>query len=414
VLPSACPPINPPPPPPANSSGVANGQLLFFNHQGNFCPATRDCTGARYLQADHDVYLPVRDTKVYLRNGSSIIGQGTTDAAGNFSISWFVGATGGTNLSTAQFVWHFEQKDGRFIIETSAGGAYEVNASGFVLHNNSADQIGTILVGSAAGPNPVANVYDGAWRDWAEFSLSNRMLAYFTNVHVRAFSTDCPTSCADGDARVVKLDPAAAYRPQARIMHELGHIASYLSNRDQSRSVSNDYCYPSTGDGCGWSMETPEWAQNSFEEGLATFYADTALYAPWATAPHSCISDVACQDGVFNIEESHHAQCGPDESRYELSVERYLWDAFDSNQDYLGETLTRNNYEFFDTINAFDNGRDNHQKDEPICCIDFIFTFDCHLCNRDGRSAADFRFNWNNWGTDSSFVFSNNCSPTGG
>lgn len=414
VLPSYCPPLEPPPPPPPSSSGVANGRLMFFNHQGNYCPTDRDCTGAKYLQADHDVYLPVRDTKIYLRNGSSIIGQGTTDSGGNFSVGWHLSGVSG-NLYTAQLVWHFEHKDGRFTIQTDGGGVYEVAAGGFVLHDGSTDSIGNILVGDGANPNQIANIYDGAWRDWAEFSLSNRMLAYFTGVRVQAFTTasDCRNSCADGGNRLVRLDPAAAYRPQHRVMHELGHIASFVSNRDQSRSIYTDYCYPNTGSGCDWLQDTPEWSQQSFEEGLATFYADTALYYPWATAPHSCLADGACANGHFNIEESHQAQCVQGENRYELSIERYLWDAFDSNQDYAGETLARNNYEFFDTINAFDNGRDNHQKDEPVCCIDFIFTFDCGLCNRDGRSAADFRFNWNNWGTDSSFAFANNCSPVG-
>jgi hypothetical protein len=407
--PTTCTP--PPPDPPPVASGTASGQLAFFNHQGNFCPTGRDCFGAKYTQAEFNAVLPVRETRVYIRRASDarIIGQGATDAAGNFSIGWTI--PNSSDDVSADLIWVGEQKDGRFAVRSDTGAQYVFWTFPFTLHNGGSDFIGTLVWGDAQNPNPLANVYDGAWRAWSEFSLSNRMLAYFNNVELRAFSSQCPTSCAFGADNRVFLDPDSAYEPQARVMHEMGHIASYRSNRDQQRNVQTDYCFPNQGgDGCGWTMNGPEWASVGFEEALATFYADTSLYSPWARAPHSCLaSAVACGDGFFNIEESH-AQCGADENRWPLTTMRYLWDAFDSNVDIAGETLQRNNYEFFDTINAFDNGNANHQKDEAVCC-DFFGA--CSLCRRDGRASSDFRANWAVWGTDSTFAFTNNCSPVG-
>ncbi|MBS2020881.1 MAG: hypothetical protein JST92_00600 [Deltaproteobacteria bacterium] len=388
------------------------GTIQYYNNQGNFCPTTRDCSGTYYPQSEFHAYVPVRDTRVYIRrdSDSAIIGQGSTNAGGQFTISWSI--PGGTGDVQANLIWVGEHKDGRFAIRASDGSQYIFWTMPFTLHSHGTDSVGALSWGTENSPNPIANVYDGAWRTWRQFSLSNRLVTYFTGVEIRYPSSDCPTSCTSGSDKLVKLDPDSAYAPQARVMHELGHVASYVSNRDQSRSLSNDYCYPNTGGNCGWSLQTAEWSQDAFEEGFATFAGDTALASPWSTAPHTCYqSAAACSTGHHNEESSPGAtgQCASDENRFPLSVVRYLWDAYDFNVDYPTETLARDPHEFFDTLNSFDNGRDNHQKDEPQCCILGY----CYLCTRDGRSAVDFKWNWANWGTDSSSAWTNNCSPTG-
>ncbi len=415
---------------PGVTTGVVRGRFLFYNYQGSFCPNTglRDCTGAKYPQSEFSVALPVRHAKVFLRkpDNGSIIAQGITDANGYFTFGWMV--FGEVTALQANLSWESQHKDGRFYVRSENGGQWFFPAGQVTLSPNTTESspqnLGVFQWGSsAANANQIANVYDGAWRTWQAFSASNRMNAYFLNVDIRAFDNSgvCPTSCAAGWNNRILLDPNSAFAPQARIMHEMGHIASYVSSRDQSFKPGGDYCFPSTGTGCTWNLSTPEWSAANFEEGLATFFADTTLYGANATEPHTCYaSAAACANGTFNVETSTGlaSACASNESRWPLTVARYLWDSYDLNQDYPGETLSRNLYEFFDTVHAFDNGAANNQKNEPWdqhtvcngtqCVITYV-----NIVDRDGRSANDFRVNWAKWGTNSDTVFNNNCSPAG-
>lgn len=47
------------------ATGVVRGRLMFYQNQGNYCPATRDCTHAQYTQAQYNVANPVAHVKVY-------------------------------------------------------------------------------------------------------------------------------------------------------------------------------------------------------------------------------------------------------------------------------------------------------------------------------------------------------------
>jgi hypothetical protein len=119
------------------------------------------------------------------------------------------------------------------------------------------------------------------------------------------------------------------------------------------------------------------------------------------------LSTTACSTGSFNIETSIGTSCGTNQNRLVLNHIRYHWDNYDSVQDYTGETLNRGMWEVVDTLNAFDNGYDNMQKNEPFNnskgAID----------NLDGRSPADFANNWNVWGTNSWTQLNNNCGTAG-
>ncbi len=274
--------------------------------------------------------------------------------------------------------------------------------------------LGVYSFGGPGAPNAYLNVYDGARRMWTHsLSYSNRMLTYFTNVEIRAFGTEtgCTTSCAQGSTKLIKLDPGSAYTPQARVLHEMGHIASYLSNRDQERRVVADYCYPSTGDGCtsptaGWMMGTAEWSSAAFEEALATLYGDVAINGSIMTDPHTCNSTGFCS-GVGQSTEASPGVCpDPAQSRFPMTNLRYLWDAHDSNLDFGGETIATPYSDMFDTVNTFNNGTANREKDEPWCCAGV-----CWACDLDGRSAYDFKANWLTAGTDTGAPFAGNCSP---
>lgn len=115
------------------TSGYAQSRLLFYQYQGNFCPESRDCTGATYKEAEFDSHAPVRHTKVYLRNAANgaILGQGTTDEQGNCTLGWYLSDL--TNSVTAQLVWVGEHRDGRFAIRSSSGSQYMWWTPSFVL-----------------------------------------------------------------------------------------------------------------------------------------------------------------------------------------------------------------------------------------------------------------------------------------
>jgi hypothetical protein len=416
---------------PVSIEGVVRGQLLFFNAQGNFCASGSDCTGSKYPQSEFGVPMPIRDARVFVRVAGSVIGQGVTDASGNFAMAWQTESKPTTSIR-AELFWQPTQKDGRFSIITDQGYPWELSAGTVTLlasssvgspQNLGAFQWGTTL----RDANPIANVYDGAWRTWEAFRVSNRMLTYFTNIRVQAFDArgECPTSCAIGAEKLVILDPNSSFSPQARIMHELGHIASYLASRDQSFRSGLNYCYPETSNSVpdcpnrGWRNTSPEWGAVAFEEGLANFLGDVALYSSTARAPLTCLNSGTDCRGGDSIETSSRSQCGADENRIPLSVERYLWDAFDSNVDYPGELLTKSYFEFFDAVNGFDNGHDNLQKDEPwvpgtrTCNVNGQCQLTYDLVDLDGRSANDLRQNWARLGTNTDDAFFNNCAPVG-
>lgn len=388
------------------ASGVVSGHLQFYQNQGNFCPTTRNCTGARYLQSEFNTYVPLRDIKVYMVRVSdgAAMGQAATDANGNFLLSWSIT---GSSPVVAQLIVRGEHKDNRFFLRAADGTQLLLNTPTFNATSGSTSsnpqQIGTFAWGGPNNPNDVTNVYDGAWRTWDVLRQSSILMQRFTNLEVRISSPDCPTSCAQSTLNRILLDPGAAYAPQARIMHEMGHIASYRGS-GTFRS-SGAYCYPNAPGNCGWTIDQPQWSSVSFEEGLATFLGDTGLYSSNAVAPHTCYaSQTFCGTGVFNIETSP-ITCVTDEGRWPLSVDRYLWDAFDSNADYVNEVQTRSWYEFIDALASFPPGEGNRHSDEP-----WLGNI---LIDPDGRSAVDFRENWKTLSVDTDLEWSSNCSSPG-
>jgi len=196
--------------------------------------------------------------------------------------------------------------------------------------------------------------------------------------------------------------------PQGRVLHEMGHIASHVANPGQDRkSTGNQSCYPETTTGCGWSLKVAEWSCLSFEEGLATFYGDKALYAQWAREPTTCLSSGTCSTTSYSTELST-GTCGTDENRWALTLVRYLWDIYDNQSDFTGESLAEPYYAFFDTINQFGTGTGEGGKNEPWN------TFLTSIDDRDGRSGRDFRTHFLAlYGKDTANQYTRNCSPAG-
>ena len=396
------------PPPPPQTCGFVAGAMQFYQFQGGFCPATRDCTGATYLQAEFGSYVPLRDAKFQIiADSGAVLGSGATDANGSFIASWC--APGTLQSISAHVTWRGEHKDNRFFVRDANGAIFNLASAAFSLSAGtlatSPQQLPAPLRWGAPNlPNPVANIYDGAWRTWNSLRVANRALAALNGLELRADSPQCPSSCAIGSQNRIYLDPNARYAPQGRVMHEMGHIVSYRASRDGSFQFSGAYCFPNTSGTCGWNYDTEEWASVGLEEGLATFLGDTALYQKNATHPHTCVvSAAACGTGAFDVEAG--GNCVSGQNRWPLTVSRYLWDAYDSSADRAAETLDLSLTQIIDVVFAFPNGSANHAKDEPWC--------GSTVCDPDGRSAEDFRFLIQQAGTSTSESFQGNCSPVG-
>jgi hypothetical protein len=229
------------------------------------------------------------------------------------------------------------------------------------------------------------------------------MQTSFTNIEIRAFdAATCPTSCATSQNRVVSDSAASAYMPQARIMHELGHLATLLS---KSYAFCGDY----TRDGATWNFTSAEFACASFNEGIATIFGDRAIYGSDNPEPHMCVSAAACDDGSFDVEENSNAGgCTTSERRSALSVVRYLRDLYDTNDD--GETNEVDFADFFDALAAFPDGSGEKQVDEPWKWDGTDWVLD----DKDGRSARDFRGRIEaGVSVDSSDAYGLACVPVG-
>jgi hypothetical protein len=126
----------------------------------------------------------------------------------------------------------------------------------------------------------------------------------------------CNSSCASGPLGRVQLDGAAAYRPEARIMHELGHIATYKSQAYTYVGLGA-YCWDfSSAVECGWAHEEAEWGVAAFEEAMATFAGSSALYPPSIGSPTSCPPTTAsCSTTAWNLETSSGSSCASFENR---------------------------------------------------------------------------------------------------
>jgi hypothetical protein len=274
------------------------------------------------------------------------------------------------------------------------------------------------------GANPLANVYDGAVMMWKNsLSGSTRLVSNFgtftpdgsgatTYVQIRAFQDDgnCPTGGAWGNLNRVCLPSSAWDQNHARVMHELGHIAEFVSNRDRKRDprvsdgTNNLYSFS---DGLfQWNANTPEFYSVSFIEGMATHFASIGLYSRDATSPRSCIATSACNTtNGFDLEAAT-GDC-TNRRRWPIVGERYFWDLYD-NRNSTNDTTSRSVGDFADTIGAAANGTSNRQKDE---IWNSTFTT---LDDREGRSLIDYREVLKTRGHDSTASLTNNCAPSGG
>lgn len=396
------------------ANGFVSGKLQFWQKQGNYCPSTRDCTHANYPASQFDDWQAVREVQVEIVDAATdiVYGVGTTDLAGNFKVGWI---TPPLITPRVRVVWRSRHKDTRFEIrQANSTALYSFSTADFPLTSGTTSGAPQVLSpmrwGNSTLPNAVINLYDGAHRTWHyAFKYSGLMESRFTNVKVIAFdSSDCPTSCADGDAKTVIIDSTgSAFQPQGRIMHELGHIASYLA---QPVLYTLAYDYPDECVDCGsWNLDAAEWSSAGFEEAIATFLGDVAMH--WFQAPHpsTCLSSSACSDlSSSNTETSlgPSANCTTQQRRSVRQRLRFLWDVYDDVEDPgYNDTLQVSYSKFFTALDNYGTGFENHEGNEPWSM------FGALVDNYDGRAPSDFVWNLDDAeGIDSTVQRSNNCN----
>jgi len=414
------------------ASGVVSGHFEIYNLNGNYCdPAVQDCTGATYLKSEFDTFRPFRNARVEVWQGNSVVGQGSSDVNGDFKVSWSSGS-----LANARVRFFAQDKDNRFVIGDTNGARMNNNTGTFTLvsgtTSGSPQNVGSWTGGSSGSPEWWTQLYWAAELEWRNaFNLVGILQTAYTNVEIRGVATsmpgflgDCSTSCANGASKRIQIDSDSSSRkPQARMMHEAGHVANYLLK--PFHYGFTNYCWDSSGattapDGgtCGWSRTGPEWAAAAFEEGFATFSGDNTLWFPNAVAPTSCNSTGRCTLTSSNkLEETHFpfstnncdTSVDTPENRYPMSTMRLLWDIYDSTNDADGDTMAEGTGAFwhmYANMANYASGVSNHQIDE--CWSNTNFNV---VDTRDGRSTSDYVFHYTNNYVDVGLLSTSNCSP---
>jgi hypothetical protein len=418
---------------PANAvTGYVKGTWAFWNHNGNYCPSNNTCTGAYYTQAGFDTLLPVSNASIWVVDSSdAIIGTGSTDDDGNYTVAWSR-STFPSQIGVKVFP---TQKDGRFYFANTAGQLIN-NWFGLVTTASSSSEtspqdVGYWYVGSSTAPDPFYNAYWAAEWQWRyTMNLVGLLQTYFTNVSIRGFADTisgymgtCGTSCASGSGKTVQLDANAGFAPQARIMHELGHIASYVTH---PCALAGDYTWSPPGDPPGapsWCQTCAEWGAAAFEEAWATHYGSITLWADNAETPTTCLSSGPCYDSGTgapawgtDLEASSYphqvngcsfASSNP-EARWPLSAMRYFWDVYDNHNDADGDTYSASQGNFWQhlaNLAWYPEGTDTNQIDEP-----WNSTYTA-VTEPDGRGSSSYVANYTANVTYTGTLWADNCSP---
>ena len=406
------------------ASGTIVGGAFFYNENGGYCPTSNACTGAHYVQAQFNTYLPISNAfvNVYDMN-SNLLGQSVTDDAGQFTVPWTANPKP-AKVIVKVFAWH---KDSRFYFTDTNGAAYG-GYTVVTLGTNATTLIFNQYWGTLLAPDWYFNSYWAAEIQWrGAMNYVGVLQTNFTNVEVRGFSDnqtaylDCPTSCAQGSSKRVKLGSGAALNTQSTVMHELGHIADYVT---KPWSVASDATW-NGGAANQWSLQTGEYGHMAFNEAIATHYGTIAFWNDNSPTPTTCLTAATCYsstgaalDGA-NVEKTSYPYAvnncstlaAAPEKRWPLSIMRYLWDVFDNHNDADGDSYGANAAGHFWRHLAntayYPDGLGLNQINEPWS-TDSAGTW--QLTEKDGRGAVSWAANYASvYWTGSLMV--DNCSP---
>lgn len=434
-------------------TGVLMGTFLFIQANGNFCPSNQNCVGTWYPQAAFNTEMPVSNAKVYVLDASvpanrPIIGEGRSDDTGAWLAGW--DTNGAPAPSMIEVIVTATQADGRFGINNAAGQYINATVGAFP------PMLGTTLfapqvldpavVGTVALPDDFFNSYwagEWVWRTVMQGAGSAQ--ANFTNVEVRGFQDTIPgfltaagfhpTSAASGAQKRLQLDSNAAFSPQARMMHELGHIANYIAHPFNMAMVYDWVqgaatpvkIIPNPGP---WGYDGAEWGAVSFEEAFATHYGSIAFWALNSEVPVSCwaargftcylpdpvtgardmlINTASTLEASSNV-GSNNCSTNPvnPEDRWPLTAMRYFWDIFDDH-DEGGDAYSAGNGTFWQhlaVLAAYKDGMGPNEIDEPWDASTPDVT------EPDGRACASYEANFQAFTGDSTAAQRTmNCTP---
>jgi len=416
------------------ADGVVSGNWRFWNQNGNYCPTGNACVGARYPQSVYNSWQPVSNGTVWiLDSGGSLLGAGSTDTAGNYRVAW----SRPTFPAQIQVIILPFQKDTRFFFANTAG-QWINNTSGnlttAVSSSTNPQNIGVRSIGTQTAPDWFYNAYWAAERQWRDvMALTGVLTANFTNVEVRGFANTIPgyltptgtfpSSAAAGASKRVQLDSQAGLTPQARAMHELGHIATYVTHPWQ---FGANYTWAPPGQQPGaatWLATSPEFGSAAFEEAFATHYGNIAFWWDNAVTPTTCYSTAHCYNTAgttptagTNIEATSYPSttnnCNTTatnpESRWPLSAMRFFWDVFDNRNDADGDSYSANNGHFWQHLHNlawYPNGTSENQHEDPWNPAKDALT------EPDGRGSRSYRENYRLNVRDIDILWTDNCSP---
>jgi hypothetical protein len=419
----------------ANNGWVA-GRFQVWNTNGNFCAANAtSCMGSRYTSVMFNSAQPIANAYVQIKDPqNNVIGTGGTDSNGDFNIGWYR-ATDPTAFTVwvlaAHKNWYFRVDDvngNRRFTLTSA--ITPVPSS-----SGSPQNIGTWTQGAVNWSDPGFNAYWAGERVYRDVFANVAILVNnFTNVEVRGFAdaipgflNTCNTSCANGATKRVQLDANAggAWSPQARMMHEMGHVASYVTRPWNS---PNDYSWPNQANNSGnWFLgpapmspvPSSEWGHVAFEEAFATHYANLALWWDNSVAPTACISPSShCYDGMgnplafSNIEATSFPfatnNCVANEGRFVISHVRYLWDIYDTVNDCDGDTYSATAGDYWKHLHNpawYPTGTGPNQHQEPWDSAMMSVT------EPDGRGSSSYLNNYRTNVAETVNLNISNCWP---
>jgi len=406
-------------------TGTVTGTATLYVNQGQWCDTTTgmDCTAALFLRANNTlksgIAQPIREARMELADQNGIvIGISSSDVNGNFSISW----TRATTPTSATVRWSYYQIDGRFWVadSTAPDGPFWSGSSSFPVVAGGTKNSGTWLWGDLE----IRQAYHSAERAWYDaFRYSGAALTNWSQVRILP---NHPAAAANGgfvdqipSNRQVKLGVQAARFPIAVQHHEMGHMLHYLIQPALKFTAAYNWptaCTVASPNGC-WggthTVNSVEWKMASFPEGLASFLGTVPSYWHWAPQPQWCFATFSsCDANGFNQEVRSSSNCAQDESRWELSTQRYLWDVYDSVHDTLYSDLlgadTSSDFWFGILVNelsTFGSGIADGNVNEPWQTT-ALTTIDPN--KQDTRASVDFQAKLNQVTSTQRL---NNCSP---
>lgn len=385
--------------------GVIDGRAQFVGHQGNYCSASQgmNCTGALFPDWMAVGNQPLREITIGLYNqaNGALIGLGSTDRNGDFSVYWQYHMP--VDLITLRAF--MQNKDGRWAVVDVNGFVH----NGFVVNINAQPYRN---LGNVTWNHGLFDVEDAVDRTW------NIRFHEMYNSHLfTGVTVTYPADETSASGTNVQIFTTMASQPMEGVSHELGHVVDFLATgQGYKRCGAFNYpsaCTPPRIPPCMETSHTytsPEHYCLGFAEGLAGFLGYTSYYAESATDPKACHGSQPCTGTGINTvllePSSGTGSCVETVRRNETQLMRYLWDAFDNVNDanFNDSQPGLSFWQFTRALSMIPSGTGDGQFNEPwhpnLASLD----------DEDGKNGFDYTAVLNAF-ADVTEPFDKNCRP---